>query len=90
MVIAEKGSPCFFLRTSRESRAIDVMDSFIEKLWQEKRAPAKAYLEEHDLPLTLSHAADGVCRDAVSLEEMMADFIKYLSRAFDDATNMDW
>jgi hypothetical protein len=33
-----------------ESRAIDVMESFIDKLWQGERAPAKAYLEEADLP----------------------------------------
>ena len=42
-----------------ESRAIDVMESFIKKLWEGERAPAKIHLDDSDLPVILSHASDG-------------------------------
>jgi hypothetical protein len=73
-----------------ESRAVEVMESFIKKLWEGERAPAKLHLDDADLPVILSHASDGIYRDAMSSEEVMEDYIKYLSREVDDAANMDW
>jgi hypothetical protein len=73
-----------------ESRAIDVMESFIKKLWEEERAPAKLHLDDSDLPVILSHASDGIYRRAMSSEEDMEDYINYLSREVDNSANMDW
>jgi hypothetical protein len=78
-----------FSQNFEESRAVDTMESFIEKLWQGERAPAKAFLED-DLPVILTHASDGIYKTAMSSEEMMADYIKYLTREVDNAANMDW
>jgi len=78
-----------FSRNFEESRAIEVTESFIEKLWQGKRAPAKAFLKD-DLPIILTHASNGIYKTAMSSQEMMADHIKYLTRMVDDAANMDW
>lgn len=73
-----------------ESRAIEVMESFITKLWEGERAPAKLLLDDADLPIILSHASDGRYRHIMSSEEVMEDYIKYLSREVDNAANMDW
>jgi hypothetical protein len=73
-----------------ESRAIEVMEAFIAKLWEGDRAPAKLLLDDDDLPIILSHASDGRYQHAMSSKEIMEDYIKYLSREVDNAANMDW
>jgi hypothetical protein len=84
------GLSMWILPSFEESRAIEVMESFVKKLWGGERAPAKLHLDDADLPVILSHASDGIYRQAMSSEEVMEDYIKYLSREVDDAANMDW
>ena len=73
-----------------ESRAIEVMESFIEKLWKGERAPAKLHLDDDGLPVILSYASNGVYARAMTSEENMDDYIRALSKEVDDAANMDW
>ena len=73
-----------------ESRAIEVMESFIAKLWDGVRAPARLLLKDAELPIILSHASDGIYSRAMSSEATMEDYVQYLGREVDDAANMDW
>ena len=63
-----------------ESHAIEVMEKFIEKLWQGERTPAKLYLDDADLPVILSHVSDGTYSHAMYSEEAMEEYITGLSR----------
>jgi hypothetical protein len=69
--------------------AIDTIESFVEHLWSGERAPAKLLLFT-DLPLNLSWAIEGRYSQAMGSEEDMTDFVDRLTRAVDDAANMDW
>jgi hypothetical protein len=73
-----------------ESKAIEVAESFVAKLWEGARAPAKLYLEDADLPVILTYVSDGTYAEAMSSEEAMGVFVGYLTRQMDDAANMDW
>jgi len=73
-----------------ESRAIEVMELFVTKLWEAERAPAKLHLDDSDLPVILSYASDGTYRTAMSSEGNMEGYINYLSHEVDNAANMDW
>jgi hypothetical protein len=73
-----------------EPRAIEVAESFVAKLWEGERAPAKLYLEEAGLPVILTYASDGTYASAMSSAEDMEHFIEVLTREMDNAANMDW
>jgi hypothetical protein len=75
-----------------EAKAIEVAESFIIKLWEGERAPAKLYLEGElgQLPVILSYASDGTYAGAMSSEEDMENFVESLTHQMDDAANMDW
>jgi hypothetical protein len=79
-----------FVPSFDEPRAIEVMESFIAKLWEGERAPAKLYLDNSDLPVILTYARDGTYARVMSSEEDMEIFIEGLSREIDNAANMDW
>lgn len=79
-----------FSPSFNEPRAIEVMDAFVEKLWEGERAPAKLYLDDAYLPVVLTYARDGTYANAMSSEEDMELFIDGLSREIDNAANMDW
>jgi len=66
------------------------MEKFVDKIWQGERSPAKAYLDDADLPVILSHASDGTYSYAMYSEESMEEYIIGLSRQMDDAASMDW
>jgi hypothetical protein len=73
-----------------EAKTLEVAESFVTKLWEGNRAPAKLYLEGADLPVILSYAVDGTYASAMSSEEAMEDFVKSLTHEIDNAANMDW
>ena len=73
-----------------EARAIETAESFIEKMWEDERAPAKMYLQDAALPIILTYASDGTYYDAMASVEDMESFIEGLTQEMDRAANMDW
>lgn len=65
------------------------IDSFLEQLWGNGRAPAKLYLEA-GFPCILTYSADGVYSRAMKNESEMEGFLEYLGRMMDDSANMDF
>ena len=84
------GLSMWIVPSFEESRAIEVMESFIEKLWKGERAPAKLHLDDDGLPVILSYASNSIYARAMASEEDMDEYIRALSRELDDAANMDW
>lgn len=78
------GKPAF-----DEGVAIADIETFIEHLWSGPRAPAKIYIFS-ELPSILTHVLDGTYARAMQSEQDMAEFVDYLTHAFDNAMNMDW
>jgi hypothetical protein len=78
------------LPSFEEGQALQVAELFIAKLWEGKRAPAKLYLEDPDLPVILTYATDGTYATAMSSEEAMEEFVKSLNHEMNNAANMDW
>lgn len=80
----------WFGPTFDEAGAIETAESFIEKLWEGDRAPAKLYLQEAALPIILTYASDGTYDNAMASVEDMEAFIEGLTHEMDNAANMDW
>lgn len=80
----------WFVPSFDEPRALEVAESFVAKLWEGKRAPARLYLEEAGLPVILTSASNGTYANAMSSEEDMENFIEGLTHEMDNAANMDW
>jgi hypothetical protein len=73
-----------------ESNALKVIEEFIAHLWSGQREPARIYIQESGLPLLLTMASDGTYLSAMRSTDEMEEFVRGLSRQFDDAANMDW
>jgi len=73
-----------------EPIAIETIEEFIAHLWSGTREPARIYIQESGLPLLLTMATDGTYLSAMRSTEEMEEFVRGLSRHFDDAANMDW
>ena len=73
-----------------ESSALKVIEEFIAHLWSGQREPARIYIQESGLPLLLTMASDGTYLSAMRSTDKMEEFVRGLSRQFDDAANMDW
>jgi hypothetical protein len=69
--------------------AMRLIHDFIAHMWSGALSPARILIES-GLPLILSHVGDGKYARAMASEEEMTDFTNHLSRAFDNAANMDW
>ena len=69
---------------------LQVIDEFIEFVWEGPRAPAKIYIQTYGLPLILSMVHDGQYSKAMTSIEDMEPFADHLSRMMDNAVNMDW
>jgi hypothetical protein len=80
----------WFGPTFDEAGAIETAESFIEKLWEGERAPAKVYLQEAALPVILTYASDGTYDNAMASVEDMEIFVEGLTHEMDNAANMDW
>ena len=70
--------------------ALGLIEEFIKVLWSGRRAPARIYIEDSQLPIILTHAADGSYTSAMASIKDMEDFISELSEEWDRAANMDW
>ncbi len=73
-----------------DETAIIVIGRFVDYLWTGKRAPARIYIEESELPLILTRAADGSYAAAMTSVDDMREFVEHLQAEFDRAADMDW
>jgi hypothetical protein len=73
-----------------ESSALETIEEFIGHLWSGTREPARIYIQEYELPLLLTMASDGTYSNAMRSTDEMKEFVRGLSRQFDNAANMDW
>lgn len=89
----QKGKPRFILSDNLsfdEHKVINTIEKFIKVLWKGKRGPAKLYIQESDLPLILTYAADGTYQNAMKSKKSMENFLDRLADEFDQAANMDF
>lgn len=70
--------------------AISVIESFIDHLWSDSRAPARIYLQRSSLPVILTMATDGTYREAMTSSEKMSVLVERLVHQSNRAANMDW
>jgi hypothetical protein len=73
-----------------EEVAIETAETFIQKLWEGTRAPAKFYIQEAGFPSILTFASDGSYDEAMKSVEHMEEFVTGLGHQMDIAANMDW
>ncbi len=73
-----------------DDTALDVIENFMAHLWSGTRAPAEIYIQQSELPLILTMAADGTYARAMASVGDMTAFVEYLTGRFDQAANMDW
>lgn len=71
-------------------KSIKTIEEFITHLWSGAREPARIYIQESGLPLILTLACDGTYAAAMRSIDEMHDFVESMSRAWDNAANMDW
>ncbi|HGU6704892.1 TPA: hypothetical protein ACNAHY_004081 [Klebsiella pneumoniae] len=69
--------------------AMQLINDFLENLWQGELSPAKIYIES-GCPLILSYVTNGTYAEAMKSERNMDLFVNYLTREMDNAANMDW
>jgi hypothetical protein len=74
----------------RPGPSIDLIRSFMEHLWSGKRAAARVYIQDFDLPLILTHVADGTYAQAMESEEEMNDFADHLAGVMGRHMDMDF
>lgn len=86
----KNGFSMWFGPSFDEAGAIETVESFIEKLWEDGRAPAKIYLQDAALPVILTYASDGTYDGAMASTEDMEFLIEGLTHEMDNAANMDW
>ncbi|HSI12519.1 MAG TPA: hypothetical protein VK961_10765 [Chthoniobacter sp.] len=73
-----------------DEAAIALLHQFVDHLWTGVRAPARIYIQEHQLPLILTMSESGVyARNMASVKEMM-DFASHLSEEMDRSADMDF
>ena len=70
--------------------AIDLLEEFRSHLWSDSRAPAEIYIQQSELPVVLTMAADGTYANAMTSAEDMNTFVEHLAAETDLAANMDW
>jgi hypothetical protein len=70
--------------------AITLIGTFIEHLWSGPRAPARLYMQEHELPVILTMAGSGEYRAALASEQTMTQLCVHLSLLRDQYANMDF
>lgn len=73
-----------------DDAALSLIEEFIAHLWSGPRRPAEIYIQRSGLPLILTMVADGTYARAMTSTDEMTEFIDYLTRKFDDASNVDW
>lgn len=65
------------------------IDRFLGQLWSGARSPAKQYLEA-GLPCVLTYTTNGTYQRAMESDDVMREFVDYLSMEIDNAANMDF
>ncbi|MGJ8560126.1 MAG: hypothetical protein ACSHX3_07820 [Litorimonas sp.] len=65
------------------------IETFLDRLWENGRAPAKQFLET-GYPSILTYAVDGTYKKAMASEDMMESFLNHLGRMMDNSANMDF
>jgi len=70
--------------------AITLIHEFIGHIWSGPRAPARAYLQETDLPLILTMVRDGSYARAMASEADMAELVEHLVDEQERHADMDF
>ena len=73
-----------------DSKALSVIERFIEHLWSGPRKPAYLCIQESELPTILTFIRDGTYAGAMSSEDSMREFLDYLNHEWDQSADMDW
>jgi hypothetical protein len=70
--------------------AINLLRDFVNHFWADDRAPAKLYIQDHQLPLILTMAQSDEYRQAMASYESMQLFAHHLAQLSDQHANMDF
>lgn len=70
--------------------ALDVLEEFRTHLWDGPRSPAEIYIQQSNLPVILTMAADGTYANAMRSPDEMKLFVDHMTASFDRAVDMDW
>jgi hypothetical protein len=73
-----------------EDEAFSAIDRLVVLLWSNGREPAENYIQEAELPLILTMAANGSYAEAMRSVEAMEELIDHLSAEIDRNANMDF
>jgi hypothetical protein len=76
--------------TFDDAAALNTIETFIPHLWSGPRAPAELYVQQSQLPIILTMAADGSYARAMRSMDEMTELVDHLSQEADRAANMDW
>ncbi|MBI3258012.1 MAG: hypothetical protein HYZ54_00795 [Ignavibacteriae bacterium] len=74
----------------KEEAVIELIDQFINYLWNSSLAPAMHYTQECSLPSILTYSKDGTYKAAMKSLAKMKKLSAQLMREIDDSANMDW
>lgn len=72
------------------SETISLIEAFVEHLWSGSRAPAKIYIQDYELPLVLTKAADGTYARAMESVQSMTEYAYYEASMRDRYMDMDF
>ncbi|WP_374346550.1 hypothetical protein [Phenylobacterium sp.] len=92
-VIGKRGAPAYrfgYGVTFVEDAAITRLAAFVDHLWDGDRRAAWIYIQDWQLPLILTHAADGTYANAMASPEAMEAYARALAEEMDRNANMDW
>lgn len=73
-----------------EDEAIELLHAFVVHFWSGERHPAWIYIQDWQLPVILTRAADGSYKTAMQTTEGMQAFVRHLAEEMDRSANMDW
>lgn len=76
--------------TFNAAAALDLLEEFKAHLWAGARSPAEIYIQQSELPVILTMAADGTYANAMRSPEEMKKFVNHMIGSFDRAADMDW
>lgn len=73
-----------------EQSVIELIERFVEFLWNSESSPAMHYTQKCTLPAILSYASDGTYETLSKEMDLMVEFSEKIMHDFDTAANMDW
>lgn len=74
----------------KEYIAMDIIEKFINFLWEGPREPSRIYIQDAGLPAFLNLVHNGTYKNAMRSVKDMEKFVYALQIEIDRAANMDW